>query len=175
MTVIDKIYGYPLWLIPFIMLVGIICLVLFSRKHSPQILQRINIALLILGLLGIARFTLLGRTPTDTHIFILRPFESFAKAKIEPEYYRSMLMNIFLYYPMGLALPYILSKRFKYCHLWTILIALALTTCIEYSQYCFGTGYGEVDDILCNTLGALIGSLAYLITKIGSTHKNATD
>ena len=34
------------------------------------------------------------------------PFSSFERAKIQPEFYRSMLMNVFLFVPFGLALPF---------------------------------------------------------------------
>ena len=37
---------------------------------------------------------------------------------------------------------------------------MLLSAVIEAAQYAFGLGRAETDDVLCNTLGALLGALA---------------
>lgn len=53
---------------------------------------------------AILYMTLYIRSEGD-HEVILTPFQSFIEAKEQPEAYRSMLMNVFLFVPLGLSLP----------------------------------------------------------------------
>lgn len=91
---------------------------------------------------------------------ILIPFQSFREAKIQPELYRSMLMNVFLFVPIGMSLPFVLGKG-KLPGFLTVVGALAFSAGIEYLQYRYGLGWCEVDDIIMNTLGAAVGCLSH--------------
>lgn len=91
---------------------------------------------------------------------VLVPFQSFQEAKIQPELYRSMLMNVFLFVPIGLSLPFVLGKGWL-PEFFTVLAALAFTAGIEYLQYRYALGRCEVDDSIMNTLGAAVGCLAH--------------
>ena len=91
---------------------------------------------------------------------VLVPFQSFQAAKIQPEIYRSMLMNVFLFVPIGLSLPFVLGKG-RIPEFVTVLAALAFTAGIEYLQYRYALGWCEVDDVIMNTLGAFLGSMAH--------------
>lgn len=60
------------------------------------------------------------------------------------------LSNILFFVPFGLLFP---QKKW-----WTVLItSLVFSTVIEAIQYIGGFGLCELDDVICNTLGALIG------------------
>ncbi len=98
-----------------------------------------------------------GESPSEA---ILIPFQSFQEAKIQPELYRSMLMNVFLFVPIGLSLPFVLGKG-KLPGFLTVAGALAFSAGVEYLQYRYGLGRCEVDDIIMNTLGAAVGCLAH--------------
>ena len=96
---------------------------------------------------------------------ILTPFASLTAARVQPEIYREMLMNIFLFFPLGLTLSNALPRKW---HRWgriilTTLIGFILSVGIEYAQYRYALGMAEVDDVICNTLGAFIGSISLLI------------
>ena len=71
-----------------------------------------------------------------------------------------MLMNVFLFVPLGLSLPFVLGRgwlpRFT-----TIVVALAISAGIEYLQYRYALGRCEVDDVIMNTLGASVGCMAH--------------
>ena len=92
------------------------------------------------------------------------PFSSFERAKIQPEMYRSMLMNVFLFVPMGLSLPFVFGGGTAKRILLTILVGLLLSVTIEAIQYFAHLGMAETDDIICNTVGTAIGSCAFLLT-----------
>ena len=102
-----------------------------------------------------------GESPSEA---VLIPFQSFQEAKIQPELYRSMLMNVFLFVPIGLTLPFALGSR-KMSVLITIVAALFFSAGIEYLQYRYALGRCEVDDIIMNTLGASIGCMSHLLCR----------
>lgn len=109
--------------------------------------------------------TILTRTPGDYEV-ILTPFATFSAALQQPELYREMLMNVFLFFPLGLTLSNALPQKW---HRWgrialTTLIGCILSAGIEYAQYRYALGMAEVDDVICNTLGAFIGSTALLVS-----------
>ena len=65
------------------------------------------------------------------------------------------LQNILFFIPFGCLLP---AKRW-----WIVLIVTVLfSTLIEGVQYFGGFGLCELDDVICNTLGAMIGMWLWL-------------
>ena len=91
------------------------------------------------------------------------PFSSFERAKIQPEMYRSMLMNVFLFVPLGLPLPFVFGGGTGKRILLTILVGLFLSVTVEAIQYFAHLGMAETDDVICNTLGTAIGNCSYLL------------
>lgn len=123
-----------------------------------------NLVLVFLITAAILYATLFSRAEGSTGL-ILTPFASLTAARVQPELYREMLMNIFLFFPLGLTLSNALPQKW---HRWlrialTILVGCILSAGIEYAQYRYALGMAEVDDVICNTMGAFIGSTSLLI------------
>lgn len=118
-----------------------------------------NVAILLCSFAVIVFMTVYSRE-TGTHEAILKPFQSFIEAQEQPELYRSMLMNVFLFVPIGLSLPIVLPRKrhFAVNVCLTILFGCALSAAIEWCQYRYGLGRCEVDDVIMNTLGTAIGA-----------------
>jgi glycopeptide antibiotics resistance protein len=74
-----------------------------------------------------------------------------------------MLMNVFLFVPIGLTVPFVLLDKVHNKIMLSTLLGLGLGIGIEVMQFTFGLGRAEVDDVICNTLGVLIGSLSFLL------------
>lgn len=126
--------------------------------------QRGNLVLAFLMTGAILYATILTRSEGNTGL-LLTPFVAFIAARQQPELYREMLMNVFLFFPLGLTLSNALPQKW---HRWvrialTTLVGCTLSTGIEYAQYRYALGMAEVDDVICNTLGAFIGSTSLLI------------
>lgn len=158
------IYALPLQAVIFLMLALLIIWAMLSRRKNQRKRSIINAVLCAITALIILYATVLTRTPGDYEI-ILTPFATFAAAQQQPELYREMLMNVFLFFPLGLTLSNALLRRW---HRWlrivfTTLIGCILSAGIEYTQYRCALGMAEVDDVICNTLGAFIGSTSLLI------------
>ena len=158
------IYALPLWTVTFLMLALLIVLAMLSLHKNQRKRSIINAVLCPITVLIILYATVLTRTP-GSYELILTPFATFTAALQQPELYREMLMNIFLFFPLGLTLSNALPQKW---HRWlrialTTLIGCILSAGIEYAQYRYALGMAEVDDVICNTLGAFIGSTSLLI------------
>ena len=158
------IYALPLWMIIFLMLALLIVWAMLSLHQNQRKRSIINAVLCSITALIILYATILTRTPGVPEA-VLAPFASLTAARQQPEIYREMLMNVFLFFPLGLTLSNALSRKW---HRWlriilTTLVGCALSAGIEYAQYRYALGLAETDDVICNTLGAFIGSTSLLI------------
>lgn len=146
----------------------------------PMLCQRVgerrrvlfNTALACAAVFIILYATILNRTPGNYEL-ILTPFAALSAARQQPELYREMLMNVFLFFPLGLTLSNALPRKW---HRWlriilTTLVGCALSAGIEYAQYRCALGLAETDDMICNTLGAFIGSTSLLIAHAIEKHR----
>ncbi len=134
--------------------------------------QRGNLVLTGLMAGAILYATILTRSEGSTGL-ILIPLASLTAARQQPELYREMLMNVFLFFPLGLTLSNALPRKW---HRWgriilTTLIGCALSAGIEYAQYRYALGLAETDDVICNTLGAFLGAASLLAAHAIEKHK----
>ena len=156
-----SIYIQPLHKTVTAIVVWVAIWALVGSRAGKKRWWRIGNLAVCLGIVaGILYATLYSRVESGNAV-ILTPFYSFLEAKSQPELYRSMLMNVYLFVPLGLSLPYVLSGRFRVPV--TILLGLTLSVAVEWIQYRYGLGRCEADDVIMNTLGTAIGSMAWVI------------
>ena len=161
-----------LWAAYSIMLILILIWAILCQHFKKKQWAAINAVIFSLSTAVILYATILTRMPGDYEL-ILTPFAALAAARQQPELYREMLMNIFLFFPLGLTLSNALPRKW---HCWsriafTALIGCILSTGIEYAQYRCALGMAEVDDVICNTLGTFIGSTSLLIAHATEKYK----
>lgn len=154
-------------LLSLLLLWPMLCLRVGERR---QVL--LNTALACAAAFIILYATILTRTP-GVSAAILTPFASLTAARVQPELYREMLMNVFLFFPLGLTLSNALPRKW---HRWgriilTTLVGCALSAGIEYAQYRYALGLAETDDVICNTLGAFLGAASLLAAHAIEKHK----
>ena len=134
-----------------------------NREQGSRRWRIINAVILVGILAAIFYMTVYTRQESAAEAVFV-PFQSFRDARIQPELYRTMLMNVLLFFPIGLTLPFVLRIR-RLSVPVTVIAALLLSTGIEYLQYRYHLGRCEVDDVIMNTLGALAGCAAYWISR----------
>lgn len=132
----------------------------------------LNTALACAAAFIILYTTILTRTPGVPEA-VLAPFASLTAARQQPELYRAMLMNVFLFFPLGLTLSNALPQKW---HRWgriilTTFVGCILSAGIEYTQYRYALGMAEVDDVICNTLGAFLGAVSLLAAHAIEKHR----
>lgn len=65
------------------------------------------------------------------------------------------VMNIIVFIPVGMILGSLL--RVKGSWLITLTVGMCISVSIETMQYFLGRGFSEVDDVIHNTIGCIIG------------------
>ncbi|WP_313470127.1 VanZ family protein [Carnobacterium sp.] len=78
------------------------------------------------------------------------------------DYYYNLYGNILWFVPMGFGTAYLMKKKpffFK-----TLLIGFSVSFSIETMQFLFQTGIADIDDLIFNTTGTLVGLLLYIVS-----------
>ena len=104
--------------------------------------------------------TLLSRTVGSRQEVELLPF---VDREIISGYYYYLAENILLFIPFGYLLCRTLCAYGRRCGVKIILLTSFMTSVsVELLQYLFSCGKSEIDDVLANVLGAVLG---YIIVK----------
>lgn len=105
----------------------------------------------------------------------LRPFWSYkAILNGKESLVTENIMNIVMFMPVGFLLRVAFMKiRWKS----VLLIGLILSIGIEMLQFVYSKGFTEVDDVMHNTLGCVIGYGVYVLARYGyeKTYKRNVD
>lgn len=154
-----------------VMLVGaatIVYLWICGRYRSSGIMKAVNGGFLICWL-GIIVFATLWQRSAygSSTTIVLQPFHSYREIWNggNIEIYRSNFMNVVLFYPAGLLAASLLPKKRPgwYRCVLVVTVLAAMSAGIEFLQYRFCLGRCEIDDVIHNTAGALLGCLAALV------------
>ena len=94
--------------------------------------------------------TVIFRTTGETRKYDFHPFWSYSR----PDLLVENIMNVVVFIPVGL----LLGAAFKQMTWWkALLIGCSISISIEALQFWFMKGFSEVDDVMHNTVGCLIG------------------
>jgi glycopeptide antibiotics resistance protein len=141
---------------------GVVVLVFLRRAELAGNRTRVRrTALLLLGcwvLLAVYGSLAGLRPPTlPRTYFNLVPFRSFSS--VPPRMLSEVAGNVALFVPLGMLLP-LLSRRWSLPRV--LLLALVLSTLLEVCQYVLNRGrLADIDDVMLNVSGALLGWLAW--------------
>ena len=169
-TLLNYFYQLPLEFIArHFLLAALVYLHVLQRYKHCRWLRRGVWATLAVWIAAVLWITLLNRTPGTAYSPELIPFHSYRKllATGTTEIFRTNFMNVALFYPAGLLTMSLLPEKWSYCRkLLTVGIASALFSfMIEYAQFFYTLGEPEIDDLIHNTLGAVIGTLPSIYLK----------
>lgn len=167
MTIIKEFYAQPM------IFIYLEALAMFATWTAAMLLLRekerriVALAGTAISFALILFFTLYGRfgQKMDTVPDFL-PLINFVKSDLKSDVWRSMFLNILLFMPPGLSLPFALSGKVKHNVLATIMSCAVLSVLIELVQLVFSMGKFEFNDMIMNTLGAAIGTLSYLLVSL---------
>lgn len=158
------IYKQPLHRVVIFMILAVVLWGYFGSRERNRKWWRIANAAVFVGIVAVIFYMTVCARGEGTAEAVLIPFQSFREAREQPELYRTMLMNVLLFFPIGLSLPFALGKG-KLAVPVTVVLACLFSAGIEYLQYRYSLGRCEVDDVIMNTLGALLGCAAWWISR----------
>lgn len=106
--------------------------------------------------------------PFETIIFYVRNVHSFTDWFI-----KNLAANVIMFVPWGIFVPVIIKNSKTVCNIShikllciTVISAIIFSAIIEMIQYVWAVGQLDVDDVILNTLGSLIGMGILLIIEI---------
>ncbi|MCR8642938.1 VanZ family protein [Paenibacillus sp. N1-5-1-14] len=171
---IDEIYiNLRLLLLPVIVIIGIefvligLYYFLYYRNLQSEGKPWIQMKKLFLGALFIGyvvfvlELTMIGRGHSYFLQMNLDPFSSYMEAwnKYSLRDLQNCIFNIIMFIPMGIMLP-LINRKFEVFK-WLLLVVVSSTLFIETYQTLTGAGLFELDDIINNTLGGIMGYQLY--------------
>lgn len=155
-----------------LLMMAVSCLAIYRWPQKKQ--QKFFIAALLIYVVAVVWETLLFRKPAAEAVAVLNPRFILKLLTIDfnPEggvsgvrfglIYQQSWQNILLFIPLGFLLPQV-SRRSR--RLWrTVLIGTGLSIVIEVTQLITRLGWFDVDDIMLNMLGTLVGYGAYKLS-----------
>ncbi len=127
-----------------------------ARRVTAIVFAALSVLLILL-------LTVYRGSGSVTKQISLIPFITFTYATVENEMYRMLFMNVALFIPFGLSLPFALPDKLRHKYIFTVISGVLISVAVEASQFIFGLGRCETDDALMNTLGVIIGGTAFLV------------
>lgn len=135
----------------------VIILVLYGVKNGLRYLSGLLLAEYVFLLFCT---TIVYRRFNKKLGYELHPFWSYGRDDLIAE----NVMNVVVFVPVGL----LLGCAFKNMTWWkVIMIGVFVSLIIEIMQFMYKRGFAEIDDVMHNTLGCLIGYGLYSIVRIG--------
>lgn len=158
-------YRLPMGDAVMLILLATGCFLLLREKLRDRAYWKVSIALLLSAWIAVILYGTLGQRTEGGNLSepVLTPFASYYAALHggSKELYRTNFMNAVLFYPAGLLACELLPRRWHW--LWKAMLVAAVfalvSAGIEFTQYRFGLGLAEVDDVIHNALGTLLGAI----------------
>lgn len=148
----------------------------YYRKQQTD-RKKIQIKKLILGALFIGyivfvcELTIIGRGTSHYLQMNLNPFSGYIDAwkKYSLRDLQNCIFNILMFVPLGIFLPLIIAKTKEFK--WLLFVVVSATLSIETYQTLSGAGIFELDDLINNSLGGIIGYQLYRLGASIAHHK----
>lgn len=156
----------PIGYLPWGILSGCICLAVLFLTHlirgtqtdRTTIRKDILTVLLIAYLAVLLKLALFSREPGSRTTISLQLFETWGTTMQEHAFF---VENILMFIPFGILIPTSFSKMRGIIRCTAM--AFACSVLLETIQHLTGRGFSQVDDVITNTLGGLIGYIIYQI------------
>lgn len=154
-------FGYNPMVIYAALAMGVLVMsALFLKIYidHPRSTNRRMLVLFGVYFLLVAYVTLFMRVGSVDASILTTPFDDIREAFIRknPAILRHFLLNVAMFVPFGYLIP---ATNPRYLRKWSFAMmgGLIVSTVIEGCQMLFCLGQSDVDDIIANTLGAVIG------------------
>lgn len=145
----------------FFIIILMVVTIIFSvllKKEKINLFQLIAGELLLIFMFIVLGSTVFTRIPKEERAFKLIPFWSWNEViKGNIQALEENLLNLTLLFPFGFLLPFVFYRKI----IWykALIMGLVFSFFIETSQLILKRGFFEWDDMIHNSLGAMIGCI----------------
>ena len=143
----------------FIVILSILYIPIFFvlRKRGVAALRQLSYFGLGCAIILTVFATLLFVLPDFSSLqrsFNLQPFQWLEAGGTSPQLLTEVIPNVMMFIPLGVFIPAVFARLRKFQ--WAILALFLTTLSIELTQFVIGRA-ADIDDIIANLLGGLIG------------------
>ncbi len=154
-----RIEAYIRLALIFIVIISIlyIPILLFLRKKGKSVIRQLGYIGLICSIFLIIFATILFvpiNFQPEEYILNIKPLNWIGNTDSIQQVIVEKVPNIMLFIPLGFFIPIVLENKRKLYK--TTFISLCITFSVEFFQYFIGRS-SDIDDIITNILGAIIG------------------
>ncbi len=132
-----------------------------SRKKTGRGAQIFCVVLLVMYCVVLLWLTLAGRNATHVRSLQLVPFRSYLQVlQVYNSFdmFRQIIDNVLVFFPLGFLLPAAFNRPHTgKTYAGVIFAGACLSALIEALQYAMSIGYSEIDDVIGDTIGVIIG------------------
>lgn len=137
--------------------------IVMYKQNKYNKVQCFSAILLSLYIVVLLYFTVVGRYSHEEYGYEINFLTSYRWLFQQngEQMLRQLLINLVMLMPVGFLLPVVIKAKHKY--LITMALSLLLTVFIETMQLITKCGSFEIDDIINNFVGAVLGMLIYML------------
>lgn len=136
---------------------GVICEIVFEKTDLKMKTWRIFCGVLLGGFVFVVFYITIGMRSAGERDICLLPFYSLLH--LSGGSFQSTLLNVLLFEPIGMLAPYAFAREMQKNIGKEIVSCILISVVIEMFQYIFQLGTTEIDDIIFNALGYVIGRM----------------
>lgn len=166
--------GYNMMIIYAALALGVLTALIFFISFCWNHRKSMHVKMVVLFLLyfGVVLYlTIFMRIGSVDTSVLTTPFDDLKNAiqNRDPAMVQHMVLNVLLFVPFGYLIPAMNPDRLRKCS-FAFLGGIVCSTVIEGAQMIFCLGQSDIDDIIANSIGAVIGYL--LIRFVWQFQKN---
>ena len=155
--------GYNMFIIYAALALGVLTVLIFFINFCWKNRQSMHVKMVVLFLLyfGVVLYlTIFMRIGSVDTSVLTTPFDDLKNAiqNRDPAMVQHMALNVLLFVPFGYLIPAMNPDRLRKCS-FAFLGGIVCSTVIEGAQMIFCLGQSDIDDIIANSIGAVIGYL----------------
>ncbi|MCI5529987.1 MAG: VanZ family protein [Blautia sp.] len=140
-------------------LAAIICFIRFCVQNRYS-MKTVNVILFLVYFAVVLYLTIFMRIGTVDTSIVTTPFDDLKNAiqYRDPAMVQHMVLNVLMFVPFGYLIPAMNPESIRRCS-FAFLGGIVCSTVIEGAQMIFSLGQSDIDDIIANSIGAVIGYL----------------
>ena len=155
--------GYDPYVIYGVLALGVLIFVIFFIRFcvvNRRSMRKGIVFLFLVYFAVVLYLTVFMRIGSVDTSVVTTPFDDLKNAiqYRDPALIQHMVLNVLLFVPFGYLIPAMNPERLRRCS-FAFLGGIACSTVIEGVQMVFSLGQSDIDDIIANSIGAVVGYL----------------